>query len=83
MTVIDNRAVQLGHRLARLLQALDPESGAAPLLKLPIRTHDDVFAWDLELSEAAVEGLTVLLEAVEDRQWAARQPVLRLVREAP
>lgn len=80
MTVIDNQALILGHRLARLLQALDPEPGAAPLLKLPIRTHDDVFAWDLALSEAAVEGLTALLEAVEDRQWSAGRPVLRLVR---
>ena len=80
MTTIDNRALQLGHRLARLLKALDPEPEAAPLLKVPIRTHDDVFAWDLELSEAGVEGLTRLLEAVEDRQWSDGQPVLRLVR---
>lgn len=80
MTTIDNRALQLGHRLARLLKALDPEPEAAPLLKLPIRTHDDVFAWDLDLSEAGVEGLTRLLEAVEDRQWSTGQPVLRLIR---
>ncbi|MET9909720.1 hypothetical protein ABZZ74_23445 [Streptomyces sp. NPDC006476] len=80
MTIIDNRALTLGHRLARLLQALDPEPGAAPLLKLPIRTHDDVFAWDLELSETAVEGLTRILEEVEDRQWSAGQPVLKLVK---
>lgn len=80
MTAIDNQALVLGHRLARLLQALDPEPDAAPLLKFPIRTPDGVFAWDIELSEAAVEGLTVLLEAVEDRQWSAGRPVLRLVR---
>ena len=80
MTPVDDRAVQLGHRLARLLQALDPEPDAAPLLKFPIRTPDGVFAWEVELSEAAVEGLTVLLEAVEDRQWSVRRPVLRLVR---
>lgn len=80
MTTIDNRALVLGHRLARLLNALDPEPGSAPLLKLAIRTHDDVFLWNVELSEAGVEGLTGLLEAVEDRQWSARQPVLRIVR---
>lgn len=79
MTAIDNQALVLGHRLARLLRALDPEPDAAPLLKVPIRTHDDVFAWDLELSEAGVEGLTALLEAVEDRQWSNGRPVLRLV----
>lgn len=79
MTAIDNQALVLGHRLARLLRALDPEPDAAPLLKFPIRTPDGVFAWDIELSEAAVEGLTVLLEAVEDRQWSAGRPVLRLV----
>ena len=77
---VDNRALILGHRLARLLQALDPEPDAVPLLKFPIRTPDGVFAWDVGLSEAAVEGLTVLLEAVEDRQWSVRRPVLRLVR---
>jgi hypothetical protein len=80
VSAIDNRALQLGHRLARLLKALDPEPEAAPLLKLAIRTHDGVFAWDLELSEAGVEGLTRLLEAVEERQWSAGQPILRLVR---
>lgn len=80
MSTIDNRALQLGHRLARLLVVLDPEPTAAPLLRLPIRTHDDVFAWDLELSEAGVEGLTRLLEAVEERQWSTGQPPLRLVK---
>ncbi|MFE2486012.1 hypothetical protein ACFXGR_22480 [Streptomyces mirabilis] len=80
MSAIDNRALQLGCRLARLLQALDPEPTAAPLLKLPIHTHDGVFAWDVELSEAAVAGLTRLLEAVEERQWSAQQPILRLVK---
>ncbi|MER8004789.1 hypothetical protein [Streptomyces sp. NPDC094149] len=80
MTAVDTRAVELGHRLARLLRALDPEPDAAPLLKFPIRTADGVFAWDLELSEAGVEGLTRLLEAVEDRQWSAGRPALRLVR---
>jgi hypothetical protein len=80
MTGIDNRALLLGHRLARLLNALDPEPTAPALLHLPIRTHDDVFAWDLELSEAAVEGLTALLEAVEERQWGGRPPALRLVK---
>jgi hypothetical protein len=79
VTTIDNRALVLGHRLARLLNALDPEPGSAPLLKLAIRTHDDVFLWGLELSEAGVEGLTGLLEAVEDRQWSAGRPVLKLV----
>jgi hypothetical protein len=79
VTTIDNRALVLGHRLARLLRALDPEPDAAPLLKVKLLTHDDVFAWNLELSEAGVEGLTRLLEAVEERQWSAGRPVLRLV----
>ncbi len=83
MTTVDStadQAVRLGHRLARLLRALDPEPEAPVLLRLPIRTHDGVFAWDIDLSEAGVEGLTRLLEAVEDRQWSAGRPVLRLVR---
>lgn len=79
MTAIDTRAVELGHRLARLLRALDPDPDAVPLLELPIRTPDNVFAWNLGLSEAGVEGLTALLEAVEDRQWSVGRPVLRLV----
>jgi hypothetical protein len=82
MSVVYDQALALGHRLARLLQALDPEPAAVPLLKLPIRTADG-FAWDVELSEAAVESLTARLEAVEDRQWSARppvRPVLRVLR---
>lgn len=80
MSAVDTRAVELGHRLARLLRALDPDPDAPSLLKFPIRTPDNVFAWDLDLSEAGVEGLTALLEAVEDRQWSAGRPVLKLVR---
>ncbi|WP_030169019.1 hypothetical protein [Streptomyces sp. NRRL S-813] len=77
----DLRAVALGHRLARLLRALDPNPADA-FLALPIHTVDGVpggtFQWQLTVSEAGVEQLTQLLEAIEDRQWGSPQPIRHL-----
>jgi hypothetical protein len=66
------RAVGLGHRLARLLTAVDPNPDDA-FLAVPIRTPDGAFLWDVTVSEAGVERLTELLEAVEWRLWDTRK----------
>lgn len=78
------RAAALGHRLARLLKALDPDPTDG-FLDVYLQTPSGAFRWDLTVSEAGVEQLTRLLEAVEEQQWAAQsgaRPSLRLVREA-
>lgn len=75
---IDLRAVALGQRLYRLLQALDPESTAEPLLAIPISTRDG-FSWDGQLSEAAAEKLTRLMEAAGEPTPKPTVRHLRLV----
>ncbi|MFB7707930.1 hypothetical protein [Streptomyces sp. NPDC056105] len=74
----DLRAVALGQRLFRLLQALDSDPTARPLLAMPISTAAG-FSWGNELSEVAVERLTRILEAAEARPQSVARPVLRLV----
>ncbi|HEY9370396.1 hypothetical protein [Streptomyces sp.] len=75
---IDDRAVALGYRLAHLLLALDPKPTTRPLLAVPISTHDG-FSWDVELSEAAVERLTRLMEAADEPTPTPTVRHLRLV----
>lgn len=70
------RAATLGHRLARLLRAIDPDP-MDEFLAVPIRTPDDTFLWTLTVSEAGVEQLTGLLEEFESRQWGTPQPTRR------
>lgn len=74
MTVVDNQALIVGHRLACLLFALDPEPSTPALILFPIRTSDGLSAWNLGLSEVAVEGFARLLDAMEELQWSARRP---------
>lgn len=70
------RAVALGHRLARLLRAIDPDP-TDEFLAAPLHTPDGTFQWTLTVSEAGAEQLTELLEAVEYRQWGTQQPARR------
>ncbi|MFE4671086.1 hypothetical protein [Streptomyces sp. NPDC056723] len=78
MDDFDHRALTLGQRLFRLLQALDPNPTAPPLLSGPLSTRDGV-SWDIELSEGAVERLTDLLEAAESRPRPSVRPPLYVV----
>ena len=77
---VDLSALAIGQRLAHLLQALDPQPAACPLLAVPISTRDG-FSWDNELSEAAAEKLIRLMEAAERRSGV--RPPLYLVHSSP
>ncbi|MFF2475107.1 hypothetical protein [Streptomyces sp. NPDC058066] len=82
MDDFDLRAVALGQRLFRLLQGLDPNPPARPLLAIPISTPAGI-SWDAKLSEAAVERLTDLIEAVEARPRSGIRPPLYVVPTSP
>ncbi|MFB6516382.1 hypothetical protein ACFCWG_24775 [Streptomyces sp. NPDC056390] len=82
MDDFDLLAVALGQRLFRLLQALDPNPAARPLLAMPISTPAGI-SWDNGLSEVAVERLTRILEEAEARPQYVTRRALHLVPAGP